>query len=79
MEALTLRNAAEGNYCKIKSVELGKLEKERLSDLGLVPGTVVKVLQKSPLGDPTCYFIRGSVIALRQEYTEKIKAEKTKT
>jgi len=37
----------------------------RLLDLGLVPGTTVRVLRVSPLGDPKAYLIRGAVIALR--------------
>ncbi|MGN0172015.1 MAG: ferrous iron transport protein A [Acutalibacteraceae bacterium] len=38
----------------------------RLLDLGLIEGTVVTPLQISPSGDPTAYFIRGTVIALRR-------------
>lgn len=38
----------------------------RLLDLGLVPGTAVTVLRRSPLGDPTLYAFRGTMIALRR-------------
>jgi ferrous iron transport protein A len=41
--------------------------RRRLLDLGLVPGTRVKALRSSPLGDPRAYHIRGAVIALRAE------------
>lgn len=41
--------------------------KRRLQDLGLVEGTDVRCVQKSPYGDPVAYFIRGAVIALRIE------------
>lgn len=37
----------------------------RLMDLGLIQGTRVTCLAKSPAGDPVAYLIRGSVIALR--------------
>ncbi len=37
----------------------------RLMDLGLIPGTKVTCLGKSPAGDPAAYLIRGTVIALR--------------
>ena len=40
--------------------------------LGLIKGTVVEALQRSPAGDPTAYFIRGTVIALRNEDANKI-------
>ncbi|MGI6328771.1 MAG: FeoA family protein [Dethiobacteria bacterium] len=44
----------------------------RLLDLGFVPGTVVEPVRRSPLGDPTAYQIRGTVIALRSEEGDKI-------
>ncbi len=39
--------------------------RRRFLDLGLVCGTVVKCVGKSPTGDPTAYLIRGAVIAIR--------------
>lgn len=41
-------------------------ERRRLMDLGLLPGVEVEVEGVSPLGDPTAYRVRGSVIALRR-------------
>lgn len=41
--------------------------RRRMMDLGLVLGTAVKALLKSPAGDPVAYEIRGAVIALRSE------------
>ena len=41
--------------------------RRRLQDLGLIKGTKVTCVQKSPLGDPTAFLIRGAVIALRHE------------
>lgn len=49
--------------------------KRRLQDLGLVEGTRVMCLQKSPLGDPTAFSIRGAVIALREEDSSKIEIQ----
>ena len=39
--------------------------RRRLQDLGLIPGTKVTCLGKSPAGDPAAYLFRGTVIALR--------------
>ena len=50
--------------------------RRRMLDLGLVNGTPVEALQKSPSGDPTAYFIRGAVIALRSEDAGKILVER---
>lgn len=47
-------------------------ERRRMLDLGIVPNTKIEVLYKSPTGDPTAYFIRGTVIAFRSEDAEKI-------
>jgi ferrous iron transport protein A len=44
-------------------------------DLGLIQGTRVEALQKSPSGDPIAYEIRGAVIALRSEEASQILVE----
>jgi Fe2+ transport system protein FeoA len=38
----------------------------RLTDLGWIPGTPIRCVRVSPLGDPVAYMVRGSVIALRR-------------
>ena len=43
-----------------------------LSRLGLVPGTEVRCLRRSPLGDPSVYALRGTVLAIRRRDAEKI-------
>ncbi len=50
--------------------------KRRLQDLGVVQDTKIQCLYKSPLGDPTAFFIRGAVIALREEDSESIRIQK---
>ena len=46
--------------------------RRRLLDMGLVEGTRVECVQKSPAGDPAAYLIRGAVIAIRSEDSSKI-------
>lgn len=46
-------------------------------DLGFTEGTVVSVIRKSPLGDPTAYGVRGAVIALRKEEAAHIECQGT--
>jgi DtxR family Mn-dependent transcriptional regulator len=48
------------------------LQRRRLMDLGLVPGTDVRAEMKSHGGDPTAYRIRGALIALRREQADLI-------
>ncbi len=45
---------------------------ERLMQLGLIPGTKVQCLQKSPLRDPVAYEIRGSVFAIRKKNADNV-------
>lgn len=56
-----------GKQATISHLQLTGDMRRRLLDLGFIPGTKVQCLYRSPLGDPTAYFIRGTVIALRQE------------
>ena len=50
-------------------------EEKRLCDLGLVKGTKVRCILKSPLGDPKAYLFRDSVIAIRKTDAKKIQVE----
>ncbi|MGI6199434.1 MAG: FeoA family protein [Christensenellales bacterium] len=54
-------------------LSLGGRQGRRMMDLGLVQGTVVEALQRSPAGDPVAYGIRGAVIALRGEDAQQIQ------
>lgn len=39
--------------------------RRRLLDIGLIEGTTVECVGRSPGGDPAAYLIRGAVIAIR--------------
>lgn len=39
--------------------------RRRLLDIGLIKGTPVECVGRSPGGDPAAYLIRGAVIAIR--------------
>ncbi len=47
-------------------------ERRRMMDLGLVSGTKIKAVHKSPAGDPVAYFFRGTLIALRDSDARKV-------
>lgn len=40
---------------------------QRLLDIGVINGTNVECVLKSPSNDPKAYLIRGAVIAIRNE------------
>jgi DtxR family Mn-dependent transcriptional regulator len=48
------------------------LERRRLLDLGILPGTVIRAEFASPPGDPMAYRIRDTLIALRDEQAKFI-------
>ncbi len=52
------------------------LERRRLMDLGIVPGTIIEAEMRSPSGDPTAYRVRGALIALRKEQADLIEMTK---
>ncbi len=64
-----------GKKAKVKALTSDGTIRRRMLDLGLISGTEVEALQKSPSGDPVAYSIRGAVIALRSEEASKILVE----
>ena len=64
-----------GKKAKVKSLISDGSIRRRMLDLGLISDTFVEALQKSPSGDPTAYYVRGAVIALRSEEAGKIMVE----
>ncbi len=54
------------------------MQRRRLMDLGILPGTFIYVEMKSAAGDPVAYNIRGATIALRKEQTDQIFVERVK-
>ena len=62
-----LSELKQGERAFVVEIHSGDGMRRRLQDLGLVRGTELSCLQKSPLGDPVAYLIRGAVIALRAE------------
>ena len=64
-----------GQKAIVKALTSEGANRRRMLDLGLISDTVVEALQKSPSGDPTAYYIRGAVIALRSEEASKIIVE----
>ena len=62
-----LTQLKQGQRAKVKSLLATGSMRSRLQEIGLIEGTQVECLQKSPAGDPVAYLIRGAVIALRAE------------
>ena len=65
MKNITLNELATGNRGTVLSVRSSGAMRRRMIDLGIVEGTVIECVGKSPMGDPCAYLIRGAVIAIR--------------
>lgn len=77
MEDLIPLNKLElNNKAIVKELLSQGMLRRRLLDLGLIEGTEIEALERSPSGDPTAYFIRGAVIAFRSEIASSILVEK---
>ena len=71
----TLDKLNVGDSARIISlVSIGK-ERRRMLDLGFISGSNVSVLFCSPFGDPKAYFVRGTIVAIRDEDARKINVE----
>lgn len=62
----TLSNLSPGQSARVLGLLPDCPMRRRFQDLGLIEGTLVRCLYKSPLGDPKAYLIRGAVVALRR-------------
>jgi DtxR family Mn-dependent transcriptional regulator len=64
---VTLRELRRGQRAEVVGLSAAchGAARRRLLDLGFVPGTAVSLELSSPLGDPTAYRVRGTVVALR--------------
>ncbi|CUH96530.1 hypothetical protein P22_2620 [Propionispora sp. 2/2-37] len=70
---VSLADICIGTTCKISSVDLDGLLKRRVLDLGILPGTSVECIRRSPAGDPVAYRVRGTTIALRSHDARQIR------
>lgn len=69
---MKLREAEVSSVVRVVSIKAEGELRRRFFDLGIIEGTKIEVLYRSPFGDPTAYLIRNAVISMRSEESEKI-------
>ena len=69
---MTLNDLAIGKEAVITAVNGESALRLRLLDMGLIPGTTVKVIKIAPLGDPIEITLRGYELTIRREHAKKI-------
>ncbi len=75
-ESLDMAALQVGESGYVTELYAGPAMERRLMDLGLVQGTRVTCVLKSPAGDPCAYLIRGALIALRRADARGIRLER---
>ncbi|MDD3852126.1 MAG: FeoA family protein [Syntrophomonadaceae bacterium] len=70
--SLSLIDIPVGDSARVVNILTIGANRRRLLDLGLVPGSRVEVIRRSPAGNPTAYLIKGTLIALRNEDARQI-------
>ncbi|WP_418791550.1 FeoA family protein [Phosphitispora sp. TUW77] len=74
-ELIPLNRLPLGRAAKVWCLTNDGNTRRRMMDIGLIKDTQIEAIQKSPSGDPTAYFIRGAVIALRSDEASRIIVE----
>ncbi|MBP8974256.1 MAG: ferrous iron transport protein A [Anaerolineae bacterium] len=69
----TLADLQPGDTAEIVALHSDGVERRRLMDLGIVPGTAITAELRSPLNDPVAYRVRGALIALRRGQAVQIE------
>lgn len=70
----TLKIGESGTILGIAKALRGQ-QRRRLMDLGIVPGTKIEAELESLTGDPVAYRVRGTIVALRKQQTDRIYLE----
>jgi ferrous iron transport protein A len=71
MKEFSLIQAKENEKLVIVSIMGGRMATKRLADMGLVPGTKIKVLRKAPFGPIEIEF-KGTKLALGRGFATKV-------
>lgn len=71
----TLAEIPLGRAVVVRAVTGGNTFRRRLLELGLVPGTSVKIVTVAPLGDPLQIAIRDGEWSIRREEAAQIQVD----
>ena len=72
---MTLDNTPLGSTVRIVSLENSDVVTLRLMEMGMVPGSAVRVVKSAPLGDPIQICVGNYHLALRRNEARAITVE----
>ncbi len=68
----TLNSLPIGKTATIIKLNVKGAQRRRLLDLGITKEARIEAVQRSPYCNPTAYFVKGSLVALRNEDAKNI-------
>jgi ferrous iron transport protein A len=72
---INMRKMMDNQAGTIASVKVGGELGRRIRDMGLVPGTAIKVQGRAPLYDPVALRVMGATLTLRNNQADYIEVE----
>jgi Fe2+ transport system protein FeoA len=72
---MTLADVEEGRTVRVRRLHADKALKQRMMDMGITPGTEIRVERYAPLYDPIQIRLKGYSLALRVEEGRKIEID----
>ncbi len=72
---MTLRDIKEGHSARVRTVGGSGALRQHFLDMGIIPGTLVRVVKYAPMGDPVEICLHGYELTLRLDDADKIEAE----
>ncbi len=71
----TLADVLPGRSAKVVAVDGSRAFRRRLLEMGLLPGTGVRVVTVAPLGDPLWIEVRGGQWSIRHAEAAQIQVD----
>jgi len=75
MNKINMRQMKEHQSGTIAAVKVGGELGMRIRDMGLVPGTHIKIMGRAPLYDPVALKVMGFTLTLRNNEADYIEVE----
>lgn len=70
-----LSDMAPGEGAIVSQIQAKGGMRRRLQDMGIIEGSAIECVMRSPLGDPSAYLVKGALIALRSNDAKEIAVE----
>ena len=72
---MTLKEIKEGQSVRVCTVGGSGALRQNFLDMGIIPGTMIKVVKFAPMGDPVEITLHGYELTLRLDDADKIEVE----